>query len=135
MAFATHLLGGAMLVVARTVAPVEFGAGQLEFLVLVGYVAPVIAMVLVWAKNYVYGAPLLVGATAANAWFVIYFTVVHDNPANIWQVADSAYTNAITVVVIGSLVVAGVGTWLWYAESEGFRSTVDRIVYPPEESE
>lgn len=136
--FVAHLLGGAMLAVAYSVAPVEFTDGQLEFILLVGYLGPTVAMGLIWMRNYVYGAPLLFGSAIAGCWFVIYFFLVNDNPANVAAVSGDgagAYLYATIVVIVGSLLTAGAGAWLWYRESDGFRSAIDRVVRPPESSE
>lgn len=136
--FITHLVCGAMLALAYSMASVQFTQGQLEFLVIVGYVTPLAAMGLIWVKNYVYGAPLLFGSAIANCWFSVYFFLVHENPVNVFWVSGdgaSAYTAAVVAVVMGSLLTAGTGVWLWYRESDGFRSTVDGIVRPPDSRE
>ncbi|MFP9059152.1 hypothetical protein ACLI4R_01330 [Natrialbaceae archaeon A-chndr2] len=134
-AFMTHLLGGGMLAIAQSTAGVNFTEGQLEFLVLIGYGGPLIAMGLIWLKNYAYGAPLLFATTTANCWFVIYFFLIHDNPANVGAVSgpgSGAYLYATIAVVVGSLVSAVAGLWLWYGTSDGFRSAVDDLVRPSE---
>ncbi|GAB3025878.1 hypothetical protein [Natronobiforma cellulositropha] len=136
--YVAHLVGGAMLAVAYSVASVQFTDGQLEFIVLVGYLGPTVAMGLVWLRNYVYGAPLLFASAIAGWWFVLYFFLINDNPANVAAVGGdgaSAYLYATIAVLVTSLLTAGVGAWLWYRESDGFRSAVDRVIRPPDSSE
>lgn len=135
MAFVAYLVGSGLFAVAQSVAAVEFTDGQAEFLVLIGVLGPIVAMVLVWAKNYRYGAPLLVATTATTGWFSLYFFAVHDNPANVSNVARGAYTYAVVAIVFVSVVTGAVGAWLWYVENEGFRSAVDRVIFPPESRE
>lgn len=122
-----------MLAIAATVASVEFTEGQLEFMILVGYLGPTAGIGLVWVKNYAYGAPLLFGSAASGCWFAIYFFFVNENPANVTAVTGDgagAYQSAMVAVVVGSLVTAGAGVWLWYRESDGFRDAVDGVVRP-----
>jgi len=107
--------------------------GQPAFIAIVGLFVPLVAIGLIWAKNYAYGAPLLVSSMVATAWFVAYFFFVHDNPANALAVSGTgatAFLAATIGVVAGSLVTAGVGCWLWYRESPGFRSAVDEFRGP-----
>ncbi|WP_254523641.1 hypothetical protein [Natrinema caseinilyticum] len=104
--------------------------GQPAFIAIVGLVGPTIAIGLIWARNYAYGPPVLVSTMLSNAWFVTYFFFVHDNPANVFAVSGdgaTAYLTATLGVVVGSLFTAGIGCWLWYCESSGFRSAVDRL--------
>ncbi|MFP8956204.1 hypothetical protein ACLI4Y_05710 [Natrialbaceae archaeon A-CW3] len=133
--FAAHLLGGGMLALAQSVAAVSFTESQLEFLILVGYLSPLVGMALIWLKNYDYGAPLLAGSAVTTCWFVVYFFLIHNNPANVASVTGSgsgAYTASVIAVVVGSLTTAGAGFWLWYRENEWFRSTVDGVLRPSE---
>lgn len=138
MAFVAHAVGGGLLAVSQVVTSVELGDGQLEFLVLVGYLGPLIAIGLVWMKNYAYGAPLLTASAAAGCWFALYFFFVHESPSNVAVVTgegSTAYAASAVAVVIGSLVAALAGAWLWYRESDSFRSVVDRAIRPPDARE
>ncbi|WP_312909001.1 hypothetical protein [Natronosalvus caseinilyticus] len=138
MAFTGYLVGGALFAIAQSAAGVTYTESQVEFIVLVGYLGPLLAMGFVWVKNYGYGAPLLVGTTATTCWFVVYFFFVHDNPANVGAVTgDSAgaYTASVVAVVALSLVTALTGTWLWYCESDGFREAVDDVIRPTDARE
>ncbi|MFP9193494.1 hypothetical protein [Natronosalvus vescus] len=133
--FVVHLLGGGMFALSQSMATVSFTESQVEFLVLVGYLAPLVGMALIWLKNYDYGAPLLAGSAAATCWFVVYFFLLHDNPANVASVTGSgsgSYTASVIGVVVGSLATAGAGFWLWYRENDWFRSTVDGVLRPSE---
>lgn len=133
MAFAAYLIAGLMLLVAYSTADVTFTEGQFEFLALIGYLGPTIAVGLVWIGNYRFGAPLLTGAAGVTCWFVLYFFFLHDNPATVWAVEGdgaSAYTYSSVALVITSIAATGVGCWLWYRESEQFRTAVDTVVRP-----
>ncbi|WP_242695497.1 hypothetical protein [Halomontanus rarus] len=138
VAYIFHAVGGAMLAIAATVASVEFTDGQLEFMILVGYLGPTAGIGLVWVKNYAYGAPLLFGSAASGCWFAVYFFFVNENPANVAAVTGDgagAYQSAMIAVVVGSLVTAGAGVWLWYRESAAFRDAIDGVVRPSDSSE
>lgn len=107
--------------------------GQPAFLAVVGLLGPLVALGLIWVRNYAYGAPVLVSTTLTNAWFVVYFFFVHDNPGNVFAVSgdgSTAYLGATVGLIAGSLFTAGAGCWLWYRESPGFRSAIDRLVGP-----
>ncbi|OLZ41061.1 hypothetical protein A6E15_08700 [Natrinema saccharevitans] len=107
--------------------------GQPAFLATVGLFVPLLAVGLIWIRNYAYGAPLLVSSMVATAWFVTYFFFVHDNPANALAVSGTGATAFLTAtigVVSGAVVTAGVGCWLWYRESPSFRSAVDELRGP-----
>lgn len=135
VAFIAHFIGGALFAIAASVTDATLTDGQLEFVVIVGYLIPTLAMGLLWMRNYVYGAPLLVGSTLSTGWFVVYFFLIQDNPANVAAVTGEgavAYLAAVVAVVVGSLLTALVGLWAWYAESEEFRSRVDRVIRPPD---
>jgi len=47
--------------------------GQPAFIAIVGLLGPLVAIGLIWARNYAYGAPVLVSTLLTNAWFVVYF--------------------------------------------------------------
>ncbi len=131
--FVAHLVGGGMLAISVSVADVSFTEGQLEFLVLVGYLTPAVAMGLIWAKNYAYGAPLLFLTTGSTAWFAVYTFYVHDGSATVWAVTGDgagAYLYSSVAVVVGSLTAAGVGFWLWYRESPRLRAMFRRAIRP-----
>ncbi|MFC6768950.1 hypothetical protein [Natrinema soli] len=107
--------------------------GQPAFIAIVGLLGPLVAIGLIWAHNYAYGAPVLVSTLLTDAWFVVYFFFIHDNPANVFTVTgdgSTAYLAATGGMIAGSLFTAGVGCWLWYCESPGFRSAVDHLVSP-----
>ncbi|MFB1063904.1 hypothetical protein [Natrinema sp. H-ect4] len=107
--------------------------GQPAFIAIVGLLGPLVAIGLIWARNYAYGAPVLVSTLLTNAWFVVYFFFIHDNPANVFAVSgdgSTAYLTATLGMIAGSLLTAGVGCWLWYHESPGFRSAIDRLLEP-----
>ncbi|QCS42746.1 hypothetical protein [Natrinema versiforme] len=107
--------------------------GQPAFIAIVGLVGPLVAIGLIWARNYAYGAPVLVSTMLTNAWFVTYFFFLHDNPANVFAVSgdgSTAFLASTIGLIAGSLLTAGVGCWLWYRESPGFRSAVDNLVGP-----
>ncbi|QLK26064.1 hypothetical protein HYG81_00045 [Natrinema zhouii] len=107
--------------------------GQPAFIAIVGLVGPLVAIGLIWVRNYAYGAPVLVSTMLTNAWFVVYFFFIHDNPGNVFAVSgdgSTAYLAATAGLIAGSLFTAGVGCWLWYCESPGFRSAIDRLVGP-----
>jgi len=134
VAFVGYALGLAALAVATVAAAVEFTEAQPTFLSLVGVATPLAGLSLIWVGNYVYGAPLFAVSTAATAWFVGYFFLVHDNPASVGAVPGdlaAAYRYAAVMAVLGATVAALVGTWLWYRESPGFRSLVDGVIEPP----
>ena len=133
-ALVAHLVAGAMLGLAASVADVPYSVGQVEFLVIVGYVTPLAGLGLVWARSYVYGAVLLTCSAIANGWFVAHFGFVGPSPTNVAAVdgsASAAYLYATVAVFLASLVLAGTGAWLWYRESEGFRTVVHDFVRPP----
>ncbi|WP_440772760.1 hypothetical protein [Natronorubrum sp. DTA28] len=123
-----------LFAVAQSTVGATFTEGQPAFLLVVGLLGPLLAFALIWLKNYVYGAPVLVATLVPNAWFVCYFFLVHDNPANVFAVSGdgaAAYLASVVGVVANSIILAGVGCWLWYRESPQFRDAVDRIVRPP----
>lgn len=133
--FVVHLIAGVLFAVAYAATDAAFTAGQLEFLVAVGYVGTFVAMGLIWLRNHVRGAPLLVGCAGAACWFSVYFLFVHDNPANALAVTGegaTAYPTAAAAVILGFLGLTAAGCWLWYRESERFRATVDGFVRPPD---
>lgn len=130
--FAAYLTVLGLFALAQSTVDVTFTEGQPAFLVVVGVIGPLIAFGLIWLKNYVYGAPLLVSSLLPNAWFVGYFFFVHDNPANVFAVSGgAAYLMATIGIVANSIILAGVGCWLWYRESPQFRAAVDRFIHPP----
>lgn len=119
--------------IALSTADAPLTQGQPVFIAIVGLLGPLVAIGLIWARNYGYGAPVLVSTTLTNAWFVTYFFFVHDNPANVFAVSgdgSAALLMSTVGVVVGSLFTAGVGCWLWYRESPGFRSAIDQLVGP-----
>ena len=123
------LFATAQLMVGAT-----FTEGQPAFLAVVGLFGPLFAFMLIWLKNYAYGAPLLVVSLLPNAWFVCYFFLIHDNPANVFAVSGNgaaAYLASVVGVVANSVILASVGCWLWYRESPQFRDAVDRVTRPP----
>lgn len=123
-----------LFALAGSTADVAYTEGQPAFLLVVGLFVPLLALGLIWLENYTYGAPLLVAATVLTAYFVGYFFLLHDNPANALSVTGAgaaAYlVSAIGIVAI-SLILAGMGTWLWYRTSEQFRTAVDRFIRAP----
>ena len=119
---------------AQSMVGATFTEGQPAFLAVVGLFGPLLAFTLIWLKNYAYGAPLLVVSLLPNAWFVCYFFLIHDNPANVFAVSgngSAAYLASVVGVVANSIILAGVGCWLWYRESPQFRDAVDRVIRPP----
>ncbi|WP_226006515.1 hypothetical protein [Natrinema salinisoli] len=119
--------------IALSTADAPLTQGQPAFIATVGLVGPLVAIGLIWAQNYSYGAPVLVSTMLTNAWFVTYFFFIHDNPANVFAVSGTGATALLagTVgLIAGSLLTAGVGCWLWYRESPGFRSAIHRLVGP-----
>jgi len=107
--------------------------GQPAFIAIVGLLGPLVAIGLIWARNYAYGAPVLVSTLLTNAWFVVYFFFHSRQPANVFAVSgdgSTAYLTATLGMIAGSLLTAGVGCWLWYHESPGFRSAIDRLLEP-----
>ena len=118
---------------AQSTVGVAFTEGQPAFIALAGVLGPLLAFLLIWLENYRYGAPLLASSLLLNAWFVAYFFLVHDNPANAFAVSGSgaaSYLTAVLGIVANSCIVAGVGCWLWYRKSEQFRAAVDRFIAP-----
>lgn len=119
--------------VAQSMVDAPLTQGQPAFLAIVGVFGPLAAIGLIWARNYAYGAPALVASTVATAWFVTYFFFIHDNPANVFAVtgdATTAYLASTAGLVVALLFTAVGGCWLWYRESPGFRSMVDRLAGP-----
>ena len=122
-----------LFALAQSTVDATFTQGQPAFLVVVGVLGPLFALGLIWLRNYVYGAPLLVAALLPTAWFVSYFFFVHDNPANAFAVSgegSAAYLTATIGIVATALIAAGVSCWLWYRVSPQFRDAVDRFLYP-----
>ncbi len=118
---------------AQSTVDVAFTDGQPAFMIVIGLLGPVTALGLIWLKNYAYGAPLLVLTVFSNAWFVSYFFFVHDNSANVFAASGdgaAAYMMSAVGLVATSLILGGVGCWLWYRESAQFRTAVDRFVRP-----
>ncbi|WP_254764035.1 hypothetical protein [Natrinema marinum] len=107
--------------------------GQPAFLAVVGLLGPLVGIGLIWARNYGYGSPVLVSTMLTTAWFVTYFFFVHDNPGNVFAVSGdgaAAYLTATVGLIACSLLTAAGGCWLWYRESPGFRSAIERLVGP-----
>lgn len=132
--FVAHVTTGLLFVLAYATTSISFTEGQPAFLALVTYFTPLFAFFLIWLKNYEYGAPLLVGSTLASSWFVVYFFFMHENPGNVFEVSGDAiavYISAVVSVVITSLVLAGIGAWIWYGEDARFRAAVNRVIEPP----
>ncbi|NUB92124.1 hypothetical protein HTZ84_06950 [Haloterrigena sp. SYSU A558-1] len=122
-----------LFALAQSSVGATFTQGQPAFLLVVGVVGPLVALGLIWLRNYIYGAPLLVGALLPTAWFVCYFFFVHENPANVFAVGgegSTAYLVATFGIVATSLIAAGVSCWLWYQVSPQFRTAVDRFIRP-----
>ena len=122
-----------LFALAQSTVGATFNQGQPAFLAVFGVVVPLVALGLIWLRNYVYGAPLLVAALLPTAWFVSYFFFVHDNPANAFAVSGegaTAYLTAAFGIVVTALIAAGVSSWLWYRVSPQFRDAVDRFLYP-----
>lgn len=118
---------------AQSMVAAPLTQGQPAFIAIVGLLGPLIAIGLIWVQNYAYGAPVLVSTMLTNAWFVVYFFFIHDNPANVFAVSGdgaTAFLAATIGLIAGSLLTAGVGSWLWYRESPGFRSAIDQLVGP-----
>lgn len=137
-AFTAYVVAGALFALGASVTDATFTEGQLEFVVVVGYLLPTLALGLVWLRNYAYAAPLLAGSALATSWFVTYFFVLEDNPANVAAVSGdgaSAYLASVVGLVAASLVIALVALWVWYAEIETFRTRVDRVLRPAEDRE
>ena len=133
MSFVAHLMAGVLLALAYLVADVAFTEGQGEFLVSVGYVAPTLALGMIWLKNYSLGAPIFVLSTISTSWYACYFFFLHDNPAGAFTATgegSTAYAAAAVAVVVVSFTTSLVGCWLWYRESEGFRAVVDGLIQP-----
>lgn len=125
--FVAHLVAGAVFAGGYLAADVAFTEGQGAFIAGVGYGGPLLALVLIWFRNYVFGAALFVVSLLATVWFVSYFFFLHDNQATVFAVtgdASSAYTMGVVGLVVVSLVAALVGSWLWYHESPGFRTVL-----------
>ncbi len=85
-----HVVAGAIVAIAYAATDAAFVDGQGTFPFAVGYVGPTIALVLIWARNYVLGAPLYVAATVSTGRFALYFLFVHADPANPFAVGGSA---------------------------------------------
>ncbi|WP_137290239.1 hypothetical protein [Natronorubrum halophilum] len=122
-----------LFALAQSTVGVTFTEGQPAFMIVIGLLGPVFALGLIWLKNYAYGAPLLVSAVLSNAWFVTYFFFVHDNSANVFAASGdgtTAYLMSAVGLVATSLILGGVGCWLWYRESAQFRTAVDRFIRP-----
>lgn len=118
---------------AQSMVDAPFTQGQPVFIAIVGLLGPFVAIGLIWVRNYGYGAPVLVSTMLTNAWFVVYFFFVHDNPSNVFAVGGdgaTAYLATTVGLVACSLLTAGIGCWLWYRESADFRSAVARLVEP-----
>lgn len=122
-----------LFALAQSTVGATFTQGQPAFLLVVGVIGPLCALGLIWLQNYVYGAPLLVGALLPTAWFVCYFFFVHDNPANVFAVGgegSTAYLTATIGIVAMAVIASGVSCWLWYQVSPQFRTAVDRFIRP-----
>ena len=122
-----------LFALAQSTVDATFTQGQPAFLLVVGVIGPLVALGLIWLQNYVYGAPLLVGALLPTTWFVCYFFFVHDNPANVFAVGGegaAAYLSATIGIVAMSVIASGVSCWLWYQVSPRFRTAVDRFIRP-----
>jgi len=123
-----------LFTLGQSMAEVTFTESQPAFLAVVGPFVPLVAFGLIWLETYEYGAPLLVAALVPNSYFVGYFFFVHENPANVFEVTGSgsaAYLASVIGLLALSLILAGVGCWLWYRTSPQFRAAVDRFIRPP----
>ncbi|WP_090617161.1 hypothetical protein [Natrinema salaciae] len=131
--FLVYLMLCGLFALAQSTVGAPLTQGQPAFLAIVGFLGPLMAIGLIWVRNYTYGAPALVSTMLTTGWFVAYFFFVHDNPANVFAVSGegaTAFLVAAGGVIVGSLLTAGVGCWLWYRESAEFRSAVDRLAGP-----
>ena len=128
--FAIHLLVGGLFALAYITVDPVFDEGQGEFVLIVGYLAPIISLGLLWAKNYRFGAPFLTLCGGATAWFVGYLFVIHDNQASVFSVTGEgsiAYGAAIFALMITSFGLAIVGFWIWYRTNEAVKQFVDSV--------
>lgn len=122
-----------LFAIAQSTVGATFTESQLPFLVVVGILGPVLAVGLIWIENFRYGAPLFVATLFPTAWFVAYFFLVHDNPANAFVVSGegaTAYLASVVGIIANAVILTGVGCWLWYRDSPQFRAVVDRLLDP-----
>ena len=82
---------------AQSMVGATFTEGQPAFLAAVGLFGPLFAFMLIWLKTYAYGAPLLVVSLLPNAWFVCYFFLIHDNPANVFAVSGNGAAASLAI--------------------------------------
>lgn len=135
MVYIAHLFVGGMFVLSYQLADVPFADRQFEFLILVGYLGPTLALGLTWVRNYRLGSPMFAGTMAVTAWFVTYFFFIYSGTGSVWTAEGGAFVayavSGLTVVIV-STAGAIVGTWIWYREHEPFRAAVRRTVLPNE---
>ena len=132
-AFGIHLIIGGLFALAYSIVEPTFTEGQGEFLLGVGYLAPVVSLGLLWGKNYRFGAPFLAVSGIATCWFVSYLFLIHDNPASVMAVTGegaTAYGAAVIALMISSFGIALIGLWIWYHNNDVFKSLVDRVISP-----
>lgn len=138
VAYILHLAVGALFLLAVVVVDARFTEGQDHFIVVIGYMVPTIAIGLIWARNYAIGAPLLALAGGSTCWFSAYFFIVHDNESTILAISGdgaTSYISATIALLISSFVITASGLWLWYNESDSFKSLVDGVIRPGESPE
>ncbi|WP_247728730.1 hypothetical protein [Halovivax limisalsi] len=129
--FAAYLAAGGLYVAGYVASEAAFTGSEYLFLLGIGYGAPLVALLLVWARSYALGAGVYAVSAASTCWYLANYLVFGDGTAAVFSVggdASRAYTVGVAVLSFATVATTLVACWLWYRHSPGVRTVVDSVL-------
>ena len=107
-----HTLANGMHGLAHVEIPVGLSLLQSSFVVIVIFLTPIIAAVLLWTQFYRLGSWLLLGSMAGSLLFGIYNHLIVISPDHVSQVSFESWGLLFQITAILILIVDGLGCWI-----------------------
>ena len=107
-----HEIANGLHGLAHIKIPIPLSLLQSSFVVVVIFLAPMIAAILLWTRFYRTGIWLLLSAMVGSILFSIYIHLIAISPAHISQVSWESWGLLFYVTAILILVIDGLGCWL-----------------------
>ncbi|AVH68979.1 hypothetical protein [Nostoc sp. 'Lobaria pulmonaria (5183) cyanobiont'] len=107
-----HAIANGMHGLAHVEIPVGLSLLQSSFVVVVIFLTPIVAAVLLWTQFYHLGSWLLLGSMAGSLLFGIYNHLIVISPDHLSQVSFAGWGLLFQITAILILIVDGLGCWI-----------------------